>query len=166
VEALLEDRPANQLALGRGPRQVSTCGSGLECACGVALVHVQALKQLDLRGQTQSEIDLWMEEARIDAILGSCSRSLPCVRSGARCFMAFVGARGRLRIIRPRCSMLFACCSRCNRPEGEAVLSPGSGDFAGVVDVVPVSGDTEQLPGLCQDHLPLGMCADGGQLYQ
>ena len=33
---------------------------------------------------------MWMEEARLDAILCSCRRSLPSLRSGIRCYMSFV----------------------------------------------------------------------------
>ena len=34
---------------------------------------------------------IWKEKARAQAILGSCSRSIESVKSGARCYMAFVG---------------------------------------------------------------------------
>lgn len=33
----------------------------------------------------------WLEEARVMAILGSCSRTMPSLRSGVRCFLAFAG---------------------------------------------------------------------------
>ena len=61
-------------------------------------VLAQALRQLDFEGCSQSAIDVWMEEARIDAIIGSCALSLKSVKSGTRCYMAFVGAQASSRI--------------------------------------------------------------------
>lgn len=37
----------------------------------------------------QSDKDDWCSKARIGAIIGSCSRSLPSVKSGCRCYFAF-----------------------------------------------------------------------------
>ena len=34
----------------------------------------------------------WMEESRLDAILGGCARSMKSWRSGCRCYVSFVGA--------------------------------------------------------------------------
>ena len=83
-------RPTNWPSAGTSPSKwdVLVC----VCACVTAFVCGQALRHLDLKGRSQREIDAWIEEARVDAILGSCARSLPCVRSGARCYMALVGA--------------------------------------------------------------------------
>lgn len=38
---------------------------------------------------TQKERNKWCEQARAAAILGSCSRSLPSMKSGCRCYFAF-----------------------------------------------------------------------------
>ena len=38
-----------------------------------------------------SEKRRWLEEARLDAILGSCPYSLASVKSGLRCYLAFAG---------------------------------------------------------------------------
>ena len=35
--------------------------------------------------------DVWLEEARLQAILGSCARSKNSVKCGIRCYMSFVG---------------------------------------------------------------------------
>lgn len=35
--------------------------------------------------------DAWLEEARVQASLGSCARSKNSVRCGIRCYMSFVG---------------------------------------------------------------------------
>ena len=72
VEDLLEDRPVNRASLGRGPRA--------------------ALSNAGLDGASAAEVATWMSEARVDAILASCACSLPSLRSGVRCFIAFVNA--------------------------------------------------------------------------
>ncbi len=51
----------------------------------------EALKSLDLNSKSKAEMAEWMEEARLDAILGSCMLSLQSVKSGVRCFLAFAG---------------------------------------------------------------------------
>jgi len=79
VEAVLADRPRNTVAAGRGPRGV-----------------LRSLALLERSAVARRE---WAEEARLDAILGSCSLSMKSLRSGVRCFVAFVstcgGGRGR-----------------------------------------------------------------------
>ena len=50
-----------------------------------------ALKRLNLHAMSDAEIAVWRENARIDAILGSCRLSLPSVWSGIRHWMAFIG---------------------------------------------------------------------------
>ena len=51
----------------------------------------QALKKVRREAHTPQAKASWMEEACLDAVLGSCSFSLPSVRSGVRCYIAFVG---------------------------------------------------------------------------
>ena len=65
-------RPANTDAAGVGPSQ--------------------ALKRLAFGKMAQRDIDEWAERARVDAILGSCSRSLKEMKCGVRCYKAFVDA--------------------------------------------------------------------------
>ena len=65
-------RPASSTAAGRGP--------------------MAALQSLDGRCESLTEKQAWLEESRLDAILGASSRSHKSVRSGIRCWMAFVGA--------------------------------------------------------------------------
>ena len=52
----------------------------------------QALKNFQLENRSDAEKALWLEEARLNAIVGSCRRTLPSVRSGIRCYIAFVKA--------------------------------------------------------------------------
>lgn len=42
--------------------------------------------------RTEADKQIWLEDARLDAIVGSCRRSLPSVRSGIRCWFAFLDA--------------------------------------------------------------------------
>ena len=50
-----------------------------------------ALKKLRFHEKSPSEKILWIEDARMSSILGSCQLSLPSVMSGLRCWIAFVG---------------------------------------------------------------------------
>ena len=68
---LLQVRPANRSAEGLGPRA--------------------ALRKLGQQNLSRDEKEAWIEGARIDAILGNCSRSLASVKSGFRCYTAFAG---------------------------------------------------------------------------
>eukprot|EP00973_Karenia_brevis_P031944 4408130-Karenia_brevis.AAC.1 len=47
----------------------------------------QALNKLCERKLTQEDREQWIEESRLAAILGSCSRTLPSVASGLRLYM-------------------------------------------------------------------------------
>lgn len=71
----LEDRPRNVTAAHAGPRA--------------------ALQRLDLSGLSRAGRDRWAESARVDAILGSCRLTMKSVRSGMKCWIAFIGARLR-----------------------------------------------------------------------
>ena len=48
-----------------------------------------SVNALCLTLHSQVAKDKWCAKARIDAIIGSCSRSLPSVKSGCRCYFAF-----------------------------------------------------------------------------
>lgn len=50
-----------------------------------------ALELVRLDQMTPAERASWKETARVDAILLPCSRSLPSMRSGVRCWIAFIG---------------------------------------------------------------------------
>ena len=52
----------------------------------------KALSKLRLDQMTIAENVLWIETARVEAVLGSCRRSLPSVKSGIQCYVAFVRA--------------------------------------------------------------------------
>lgn len=57
-----------------------------------------------------TQTSVWMESARLQAILGSCARSLPSLRSGISCYIAFAGAACACVCMAPSC-ILF--CRRC-----------------------------------------------------
>ena len=71
MEMLEGRREANTASAGFGPRA--------------------ALENLKRSGKPIGGMRTWVEEARLAAILGSCSLSLPSLRSGLRCYVAFVG---------------------------------------------------------------------------
>ena len=50
-----------------------------------------ALASAQLNGLSPQARCDWVEESRIDAIMGSCSRSMTSWRSGCRCYVSFVG---------------------------------------------------------------------------
>ena len=86
-------------------------------------VLAQALRQLDFEGCSQSAIDVWVEEARIDAIIGSCALSLKSVKSGTRCYMAFVGAQASSRTPVPVCCRFSAVVDATGR-KGKGYFPP------------------------------------------
>ena len=53
-----------------------------------------ALESLEIEGMSTAQRLSWMEQARVNAILGSCRLSLKSVQSGFRAFRAFAGAFG------------------------------------------------------------------------
>ena len=54
---------------------------------------VAAAKRMRLEELTASQRTAWIEEARLDAILGGLRLSIPSLRSGLRCYLAFVSKR-------------------------------------------------------------------------
>ena len=48
-----------------------------------------ALRHMQLAARSLEEKKSWMEEARVDAILGACRLSLRSVKSGVCCYVAF-----------------------------------------------------------------------------
>jgi len=78
VVDLVTIRPKNTTSEGRGPRS--------------------ALKGLDLRSKSVLEVSTWVAEAWLDAILDSCSNSLPSLRSGLRAYLSFVDQCARCPI--------------------------------------------------------------------
>ena len=52
----------------------------------------KAMKTMQLDRMSVAKNKVWLESARLEAVLGSCRRSLPSVRSGLQCYVAFVKA--------------------------------------------------------------------------
>ena len=67
----VQERPRNCTSEFMGPRAV--------------------IRRLDLASWPADEKQAWVENARIDAILGSCRRTMPSVKSGIRCWTSFMG---------------------------------------------------------------------------
>ena len=74
IECLLQDRAVLTEAEGLGPRG--------------------ALKRVMATVKSEEEKSAFVQRARLDAILGSCLASMPSVRSGVRCYLAFADALG------------------------------------------------------------------------
>ena len=72
IECLMKGRDVFTEAEGLGPRD--------------------ALKRVMLTVTSEAEKNAYMQGARLDAILGSCLASMPSVRSGVRCYLAFADA--------------------------------------------------------------------------
>ena len=69
-----------------------------------------ALRTLEDDGQSMSE---WMQEARLNAIFGSCQLSIKSVKSGIRCYIAFVG--GCRHHWQVRSLLLYLCTDKIHR---------------------------------------------------
>jgi hypothetical protein len=72
-----------------------------------------ALRKTLLSNCSQEERAAWVEKARLDALLGGMSRSMTSLRSGLRCYIAFVGALGvgiaRHSMFLRDCALADAC---------------------------------------------------------
>ncbi len=71
-----ENVPANETALGRGPRA--------------------AIKFANFANMSEHERIVWLETSRLDSVLGSCRLSIKFMRSGYRCYAAFASERAQL----------------------------------------------------------------------
>ena len=71
---------------------------------------MRALKALCLQDMSAPDRVIWLEKARVDSILGATSGSLPSVRSGIRCYLAFVTAVApdTLNFFPPQLGLLIA----------------------------------------------------------
>jgi len=64
LQATYSQAPTDTAAVGKGPRK--------------------ALLAMDFGNMTAQDRKAWVEESRLQSILGSCHRSLPSLRSGIR----------------------------------------------------------------------------------
>jgi len=98
--ALFQDRPNNTHARERGPRE--------------------AIESAGLETMSGAQREVWLEEARVDAILGACRLSMKSVRSGIKCYLAFAGGLlGSVRIG----SSISRCSGRAD-PHRARLLPP------------------------------------------
>ena len=90
LSAMLAPRNRNTTAEKRGPRD--------------------ALSSLDLSHKSRAEVAMWLEEARLDALLGGCRLSMKSLKSGVRCYMAFAESVNPLkkRYFPPELNVLLA----------------------------------------------------------
>ena len=84
VLQLAQPRELNMSAKGAGPRRVDVAVAEYQHLIAAFCHRAQALSRVEAGS------DL-VAEARVDAILDSCARSMPSVRSGLLCYVAFIG---------------------------------------------------------------------------
>ena len=121
VDALVQVRPTSSAARGVGPRE--------------------ALQRMGLQDQSDIAKQVWLEEARLEAILGSCKLSMPSVRSGIRCYIAFVGTIALfVRSVVALCAWaVFVRCHICR--QAAEVLPSFSRLAVGMVSAFSLRGD-------------------------
>ena len=98
---------------------------------------MQTVKHMGRALKTPEEREQFVLEAKVDAVLTSCSKSLPSVRSGLLCYIAFVDSvrPGTARYLPPSIDMLLAwstafrcvCCTCSGRKScasAEGVTEP------------------------------------------
>ena len=96
----------------------------------------------------------WIEDARIMAALGPCSKTLPSVRSGVRCYVAFAGIPCVSRVrFRSMLAIRRAHCSNLRR-HVEIVLSAAIALTSGLVSMFSLSPNLHQLRWLRAHILP------------
>jgi hypothetical protein len=105
VEALIQQRPINDTSAGLGPRA--------------------ALQRVGLRNMDATEKAAWLEESRLDAILGNCRLSIPSVLSGVRCYIAFAGQSACMRALAMAVALLVF--SDAAGPGGSRYFPPDPG---------------------------------------
>ena len=82
VTKLAASMACEPLAVVSKKRAVNTTAHGVG--------PTQATKRLRLEERTKDQRSMWIEEARLDAILGGTRLSLPSLRTGLRCYVSFV----------------------------------------------------------------------------
>lgn len=90
-------------------------GKRAVCETATGVGPSAALKRLCLEDRTPGERSDWIEKARLDAILGGMRLSLPCLRTGLRCYVAFVRTRGDHGWV-PIRHALYTSVARCLFP--------------------------------------------------
>ena len=94
-------RPHREAAKGRGPRA--------------------ALLAAGINGMNASGKERWIEDARLEALLGNCKSTLTSFRSGVKCYIDFVG-KARLSTNITYSQIAFMLC-RYLREEGQVFPS-------------------------------------------
>lgn len=103
----------------------------------------------------------WLAESRLDAILGACSRSHKSVRSGIKCWMAFVGIEYFMHELCAHVYVMFLY--RQLRPSIEEIF-PAAVGFALVMDNnVQIWENAAKLYWLRADRLSTGQGAYTGK---
>ena len=122
---------------------------------------MMALRKKVFEHMTEAQKAAWLEKARIDALLGGMRCSLKSMRSGIRCYRAFVGTL--ICGLRLHTAYTRKLCTRPFRSRHEIILSTKIGYTAGMVDTISVERYALQLSRLCKDRLYDSRCRHKGK---
>ncbi len=136
--------------------------SRLKRATAVGVGPRAALKKAALQNMSRGERKMWIEEARLDALLGNRTATLKALRSGVCCYMTFAGTAGK-QARRGRCFGVAAVI-RSVHSWVEEILPTESRHPAVMVDLVQIQRHMEQLPQLCEDSMHDSSCASRGKI--
>ena len=141
VDALSMVHPQSENARGRGPRA--------------------ALVASGIGKMSRCARDRWLEDARLEALLGNRKATLTSLKSGVKCYISFVGK------VCAACHVhdMFQHLSFCRRLRQKVcqVLSSESGYSPRMVDLISIKRYIFQLSWLCEDRVPLCSCPSGGK---
>ena len=122
------------------------------------LVSRSYLCRLGLAARTDRERLEWIEQARINALMGSCQRSTRSIQCGLKAYYAFAG-------IAFYCAGLGLCSSfiydRKLRTGNKVVPAAETGGPVSLEHFVQDEGDVLQLYGVRQDWLYVGKGVPG-----
>ena len=132
VDLLDKKREPNRSSEGKGP--------------------MATLKSLEAESLSDTDRLKWLEDTRLDAMLGATSRSQNSVRSGVRLWMAFVGVNGMsVQHVLGNCVYKSVC--RQIRSAAEAVFPATVAPLDFMDNHLQKWRHAEELFGICQNRM-------------
>ena len=132
VELLDRKREPNRSSEGKGP--------------------MATLRSLDADSLSESERLKWLEDTRLDAMMGATSKSQNSVRSGVRMWMAFVGVNGMsVQHVFDKC--VYKSVYRQIRPAAEALFPATVAPFDFMDNHLQKWRHAEELFGICENWM-------------
>lgn len=144
--------PKRQVDVARGLRagqvdQILPRSSKLADSCGPRA----ALRQLKAGGLSESDKRCWVENARLDAVLGGMQKSMKGLKSALACYASFMSKCDLARVWRHWWPGVVLDRSRL--PEHNCVFSAQPSRTIGVVCALQISGHAAQLPWFCENRV-------------